>query len=219
VISGLAAATASDVNTTVSTTCTTDILGNYQADPTYETVADNLDACSTCGNLDGTYILYHGGTSSPRCGGSTSGESLCYWEPLTLPSDCNVDFLRLTVSNFYNTATEETESDYLTLEIGFEDYCADDGSTDPDDCTAAGELTEVFYSAHLYWKGWLGDYSGTTCCNAADFELGDFSQSMPGNTLYDAGGDCLSVDGPDLGYHRRCTSGGAGTIKITALEG
>ena len=219
VISGLTAATSADVNTTVSTDCTTDIHGNFQADPTYESDAANLDPCSTCGDLDGTYILYNGGTASPKCDPHPSGSGhLCYWEPLTLPSDCDVDYMRLSISDFYHAPTETAQINYFTLKIGFEDYCSSGGSTDPDDCTTGGELDEVFYSAELWWEGWLGDYSGVTCCNAVDFALDDFNQSMPGSTYYDAGGDCLAVDGPTLGYHRRCSSGGAGTIKITALE-
>ncbi len=208
VISGLTAATAADVNTTDSTTC----------GETYETSGANLDACADCADLNGTYILYHGGTDDPLCGYTTSGQDICWYEPLTLPSDCSVDYMRLTVSEFYNTPTETTEGDYFTFDLGFADYCASGGSSNPADCTTDGELTEVFYSAHLFFKGWLGDYSGTTCCNVSDFALDDFTQSNPGATLYDANGECATKEGPDLGYHRRCTSGGAGTIKITALE-
>ena len=209
VISGLTGATAADVNTTDSTTC----------GETYETVADNLDACADCGNLDGTYILYHGGTDDPQCGDTELSESVCFYEPLSLPSDCSVDYMRLTISTFYHTATSDWESDLFTFDIGFEDYCESSGSTTFTDCDGVGEDEELFHNAHLFFKGWLGDYDGTTCCNVSDFALDDFSQSNPGETVYDANGDCGAISGTwPLGWRRRCTSGGAGTVKITALE-
>jgi len=212
VISGLTAATSADVNTTESTTC---------PPATFENDAHNLDPCSDCGDIDGTYIFYHGATDDPKCGDSTSGEELCYWKPLAsaLPSDCGLEDMRLEVKAFWNTPTETTEIDYFQLTMTFSDYC-ENGSTDIEDCKdGGGELDEVFYSAQLFWEGWLGDYEGHTCCNIVDFEPGTIYQSSPGQTYYDANGDCNAVEGPDLGYHRKCTARGVtGSVKITALE-
>jgi len=227
VLSGLAGATAADLDPD-HLNCTTDINGNWQADPIFETEADNIKPCGDCGSLNGTYIFYHGGSDTPPCGYMEYGEPvahdmICWWKPLTLPTSCDVDVMRLEVKNAWVLVDGEYEQrgDYFQLKIGFENFCQLGGSDDFADCNGEPwpEEEEVFYSSYLYFEGWLGDYTGKTCCNIVDFVPGNVYQDTQGGTIYDASGDCLTIIGPDKGYRRKCSARGVtDAVKITALE-